>query len=289
MKKILNEQIAVTDANPIRARFYCYPRFTYPWHFHSEYELMYVECGHGQCLVGDSIIDFQEGDVILFGSELPHCMQSAPEYGTDEQLYVKGVNIQFEKDFMQYSFSHYIQFTSIRNLLENAHRGISFSLRQAPHTVEMLNLIPQTQGVDQIVLILSLLQALASFPQKQYAASPNYLLTPSLFSNKKMERVISYLNKRYTQPVSLNEIASFTAMNPAAFCRYFKEHTGKTFKQYILEMRIGYACKLLAADRLNISQISLECGFESITPFNRSFKKITGLTPTQYKEKVNTL
>ena len=208
---------------------------------------------------------------------------------TDEQLYVKGVNIQFEKDFMQYSFSHYIQFTSIRNLLEDAHRGISFSLRQAPHTVEMLNLIPQTQGVDQIVLILSLLQALASFPQKQYAASPNYLLTPSLFSNKKMERVISYLNKRYTQPVSLNEIASFTAMNPAAFCRYFKEHTGKTFKQYILEMRIGYACKLLAADRLNISQISLECGFESITPFNRSFKKITGLTPTQYKEKVNTL
>ena len=125
MKKILNEQIAVTDANPIRARFYCYPRFTYPWHFHSEYELMYVECGHGQCLVGDSIIDFQEGDVILFGSELPHCMQSAPEYGTDEQLYVKGVNIQFEKDFMQYSFSHYIQFTSIRNLLEDAHRGIS--------------------------------------------------------------------------------------------------------------------------------------------------------------------
>ena len=244
MKKILNEQIAITDANPIRARFYRYARFTYPWHFHSEYELMYVERGQGQCMVGDSIIDFREGDAILFGSELPHCMLSAPEYGTDEALYVEGVNIQFEKDFMQYSFSH---------------------------------------------LILSLLQALALSPQKQYAASPSYTLSPSLLSDKKMERIISFLNKHYTQAVSLDEVASFTAMNPTAFCRYFKENTGKTFKQHILEMRIGYACKLLAAGKLNISQISTACGFESIAPFNRSFKKITGLTPTQYKEKVNTL
>ena len=289
MKKILNEQIAITDANPIRARFYRYARFTYPWHFHSEYELMYVERGQGQCMVGDSIIDFREGDAILFGSELPHCMLSAPEYGTDEALYVKGVNIQFEKDFMQYSFSHYIQFTQMRNLLEDSRRGIRFSLKHAPQVTDTLNRVPQAKGVEQVILILSLLQALALSPQKQYAASPSYTLSPSLLSDKKMERIISFLNKHYTQAVSLDEVASFTAMNPTAFCRYFKENTGKTFKQYILEMRIGYACKLLAAGKLNISQISTACGFESIAPFNRSFKKITGLTPTQYKEKVNTL
>ena len=154
---------------------------------------------------------------------------------------------------------------------------------------QLLNRIPQAKGVEQMILILSLLQALALSPRKQFAASPSYTLSPSLLSDKKMERIISFLNKRYTQAVSLDEVASFTAMNPTAFCRYFKENTGKTFKQYILEMRIGYACKLLAADKLNVSQISTACGFESIAPFNRSFKKITGLTPTQYKEKVNTL
>lgn len=286
MKKILNEQVALSDANPIRARFYQYPRFTYPWHFHSEYELMYVEKGEGQCLVGDSIVDFREGDAILFGSELPHCMQSAPEYGTDDLLCVKGVNIQFEKDFMQYSFSHYVQFTPIRNLLEESRRGIRFPLSRLPHAVDMLNRIPQTEGVEQIIHILSLLQALSVFPEKQPVASPNYNLIPAGFANKKIEKVISYLNKHYTQAISLEEVASFIAMNPTAFCRYFKENTGKTFKQYVLEMRVGYACKLLAADILNISQISLKCGFESITPFNRSFKKITGLTPTQYKEKL---
>ena len=92
--------------------------------------------------------------------------------------------------------------------------------------------------------------------------------------------------KRYTQDVSLPEIASFVAMSPASFCRYFKANTGKTLTRFIHEMRIGYACKLLSSDTMNVSQISAVCGYDSITPFNRHFKEITGMTPTQYKEKV---
>lgn len=78
MKKIMNEKLTITTSNPVRARFYEYPRFTYPWHFHNEYEIIYVEKGEGDCLVGDSIISYSEGDLILFGSELPHSMQSPP-------------------------------------------------------------------------------------------------------------------------------------------------------------------------------------------------------------------
>lgn len=83
MKKIMNEKLAITTSNPVRARFYEYPRFTYPWHFHSEYEIIYVEKGEGDCLVGDSIIPYLEGDLILFGSELPHSMQSPPDSGEE--------------------------------------------------------------------------------------------------------------------------------------------------------------------------------------------------------------
>ena len=130
----MNEKLTITTSNPVRARFYEYPRFTYPWHFHSEYEIIYVEKGEGDCLVGDSIISYSKGDLILFGSELPHSMQSPPDDGEESdneeksELKVRGVNIQFEKDFMHYSISQYSQFIPIRNLLEDACRGIKFTI-----------------------------------------------------------------------------------------------------------------------------------------------------------------
>lgn len=286
MKKLINEQLAITRTNPIKARLYDYPRFTYPWHFHSEYEFIFIEKGRGQCLAGDSIADYSEGDGILFGSNLPHCMQTLPEDAADERFRVQGAIIQFEKDFMQYSFSHYIQFNSIRNLLEEAQQGICFPLKEHADIARTVRLIPHTEGVEQVIHILTLLQALSALPRKRLIASPNYSPAASSFSDKKVGKVIAYLSKRYTQDVSLPEIASFVAMSPASFCRYFKANTGKTLTRFIHEMRIGYACKLLSSDTMNVSQISAVCGYDSITPFNRHFKEITGMTPTQYKEKV---
>lgn len=270
----------------MRTRFYRYKTFTYPWHFHGEYELMYVEKGQGQCLIGDSIAEYSDRCLLFFGSELPHCMQNfvAPS-GADEAGGVSGVIVQFEKDFMHYSFSNYVQFLPIRNMLAQAGRGIVYRLADRPDLCEMLRSLPRSEGFDQILSLLRLLHALSLLPQKELVASPNYNPLSADFKDKKIEKIIAFLNKRYTQRISLNEIASYTAMNPASFCRYFKENTGKTLKEYILDMRIGYACKLLAVDRLNISQISLECGFETITHFNRSFKRITGITPTEYKRR----
>lgn len=286
MRKIVNEQVPVSASNPLRARYYDYPCFTYPWHFHSEYELIYVEYGWGRCLVGDNVIDYQAGDLILFGSGLPHCMLSDLGAAQSETYHVSGVNIQFEKDFMQYAFGHYIQFASIRSLFEMAHRGICFSLVESPTIVDCLRLIPRVKGAEQLIQLLILLQHLSVFPQKRLVASPHYSSSP--FNDRKMEKILFFLNKHYARHISLAEIASYTAMNEAAFCRYFKERTGKTFTQYVLELRIGAACQLLADSRMNVSQISVACGFETVANFNRVFKRITGTTPTAFRETVTT-
>lgn len=287
MKKIMNEKLTISTTNPVRARFYDYQRFTYPWHFHSEYEIIYVEEGEGDCLVGDSIIAYSKGDIILFGAELPHSMQSPPCYGEESELKVKGVNVQFEKDFMHYSISQYSQFIPIRNLLEDAQRGIKFSTNHASKLVELVNQIPVAKGAEQIILLLSLLQMMSTATtNRKYLTTSHYTPSPSVMRNERMEKVIAYLNKHYTASIGLDEIASYTAMNPSAFCRYFKENTGKTFKEYVLEMRVGYACKLLSGSMMNISQISATCGFESPVHFNRIFKRITGLTPTGYREQM---
>lgn len=286
MKKIMNEKLTISTSHPIRARFYDYPRFTYPWHFHSEYELIYVERGKGDCLIGDSIIPYAEGDLILFGPELPHSMQSPLPSSDEPKLGVKGVNIQFEKDFMHYSISQYSQFIPIRNLLEDASRGIRFSIGHSRKMIRLLKQIPVAKGADQIILLLSLLQMMAADEERKYLTTSHYTPSPSVMRNQRIEKVIAYLNKHYTESIGLNEIASYTAMNPSAFCRYFKENTGKTFKEYVLEMRIGYACKLLIGSRMNVSQVSAACGFESPVHFNRIFKKVTGLTPTLYREQM---
>ena len=179
MKKIMNEKLTITTSNPVRARFYEYPRFTYPWHFHSEYEIIYVEKGEGDCLVGDSIISYAKGDLILFGSELPHSMQSPPDNGEKSGLKVKGVNIQFEKDFMHYSISQYSQFIPIRNLLEDACRGIRFTVSRSGKIIKLLKQIPSAKGAEQIILLLSLLQIMATNDNRKYLTTSHY--TPSPF------------------------------------------------------------------------------------------------------------
>lgn len=128
MRQIINEQLQISESNPIKARYYDYDRFTYPWHFHSQYEIIYVKKSCGRCFVGDCIERFSEGDVVLFGPSLPHYMRSDDAYhGDNPRLRVQGTIIQFEENFMQYSFDHYPQFHQIRVLLKEARRGCCLS------------------------------------------------------------------------------------------------------------------------------------------------------------------
>ena len=286
MKKLLNEQLNISNTNPIKARWYDYKQFTYPWHFHSQYELIYVEKGDGYCMVGDNMLNYDDQSLFFLGSDLPHWMQNPPKYDEENDLRVKGIIIQFEKDFMQYSFSNYVQFAKIRDLLQLAQRGIRFNLKEHPNVINLLKEIPEVEGLEQIILLLKVFLELSSVEELELGASPNFDSTLAGFKDNKMEKVIAYLNKHYTHDISLDEISSFAAMNPTAFCRFFKGKTGKTFKEYIIEMRIGYACKLLAVDRLNMSQICFQCGFDSISHFNRCFKKSTGCSPSAFKEKI---
>lgn len=288
MKTIMNEKLSISESNPIRARHYDYDHFTYPWHFHSEYEIIYVKESTGHRFVGDSIEEYSGGDLILLGSNLPHYMRSSPIYmAENETLRVKGTIIQFEKDFMNHSIANYPQFVQIKNLLEESRRGIHFPYPYSKEIIGQLERIPSANGILQITSLLLLLQEMAVFTEKRLLASPNFHESLSSFGNSRIEKIMSYLNDHYTRNISLKEISSLAAMNPTAFCRYFKENTGKTFMQYITEMRVGYACKLLKAKDMSISHISMECGFDCIIHFNRTFKKLTGFTPSGYKEQMS--
>jgi len=287
MRKMMNEQLPISKSSPLKARFYDYPYFTYPWHFHTEYEIIYVKEGTGMRFVGNNAEKYADGDILLLGSDLPHYMKSDEVYRQEgSTLRTTGTIIQFEQNFMQYSFDYYPQFLQIKMLLEESKRGIIFPKQDATRVGELLSGFLSLSGFHQISGLLDLLQELAVSPQRKTLASLHYYEKFPTLGNKRIDKIISFINNNYTRSLKLNEIAGMASMNSSAFCRYFKENTGKTLLQYVMEMRVGYACKLLALGEMDISQIAVECGFDSITHFNRTFKQLVNLTPTQYRSNI---
>ena len=236
--KLMHEQLTIYAGTPIIARHYDYDRFTFPWHVHNEFEIIYVKESTGERFVADNMETFYPHDLTFVGHGVPHYMKSAPEYETNNHsLRVKGVIIQFEEHFMSHSISNYADLAHIKKLLDESARGIHFPYPENKETMD-----------------------------------------------QRMEKILSFLANHYKENIDLNEISSIVAMNSSSFCRYFKERSGKTFMEYLLDLRIGHACKLLIENKIDITQISIECGFNTITHFNRIFKRNTGLTPSEYKK-----
>lgn len=283
MRKIMNERLAISKSLPLKARFYDYKHFTYPWHFHSEYEIIYIKESSGTRFVGNNIDRYQAGDIILIGSNLPHYMKSDDTYLSKEStLRVRGTIIQFEKEFMYYSINHYPHFIKVKNLLQESQQGIYFPAHCSPKLVHLMEIIPSEAGIDQIISFLQLLKEMAEIDARKIISSSEYIIT-TVLNTTRIDKIIAFLHKNYTRNIGLDEISSVAAMNSSAFCRYFRSKTGKSFKNYILDMRIEYACRLLLLDDINIAQISVECGFDTISYFNKTFKKNTGHTPSEYR------
>lgn len=274
MRVIMNERLPISKSSPLNVRLFDYSHFSYPLHFHSEYEIIYIKEGTGTRFLGNSITKFAGGDILLIGSNLPHFMKSDEEYHRNNpDLRVKGTIIQFEKEFMYYAINHYSHFIKIKHLFLESQRGIYFTASCFPKLQHLMEKIPLENGLNQLMLFLEILKEMAETENRQTISTTDFI-NETIYDTARIDKVISYLNKNYTRNVSLDEIASFAAMNPAAFCRYFKSKTGKSFKNYLLDMRISYACKLLLMEDISISQLSSKCGFETISHFNKTFKKI---------------
>lgn len=283
--KVMHEQLTIYSGAPIIARKYDYDKFSFPWHIHNEFEIIYVEESTGERFVADSVESFAPYDLTLVGPNVPHCMKSAPEYDKgNDSLRVKGVIIQFEEAFMSHAINNYADLSHIKELLEKSRQGIHFPYPHNQEIIACIKKLPDNNGTIRIINLLHLLDLMAKSEGKRYLGSLLFCQSLTVKMDPRMKKIISYLMDNYKKDIDLNEISSIVAMNASSFCRYFKEQSGKTFTQYILELRIGYACKLLVENQMDIIQICLECGFNTTTHFNRIFKRNTGFTPTEYKK-----
>ena len=283
--KIMHEQLNIIGNNTIKVKWDDFPHFTFPWHHHREYEIVYVLKSYGIRYVGDSIENFNEGDLVLLGSNLPHYWKSAPEfYENNPKLKVNAVVIQFSTDMFGTNQLELPEFAAIKSLLSNAGQGIKFKSLQIKSAQKKVLKMLRLSGFDRYIGLLDILSEMAKNTDFELLASAHFEKDSMGYGDNRINKVLTYINYNYREKINISNLANLSGMNVTALCRYFKNKTGKTIVQHINELRIGYACKLMTEKQMQIAQIAIECGFNNISNFNRTFKQYTSKTPTAYYE-----
>jgi AraC-like DNA-binding protein len=251
------------------------PSFEFKWHYHPEYELTLIKKGKGRRLVGDSNESFTQGDLVLLGPGLPHTWSSDSVKNKD----VSAVVIQFPEEFIE-SFLRLSGFEKISRLLAASSRGLYFP--GAQEIVQQIESLPRATGVGKVTSLLTILQELTL--RKSVKLSSEYFSpVKSEEAENRVNKVCQYIQKNSKKGIELAYAASLVHLSPTAFCKFFKRATGKTFSDYVNDIRIGNACHLLTESDKSISEISYETGFQSLTYFNRIFLKKKSITPRQFR------
>lgn len=263
------------------------PYFFPSWHFHPEYEIMLVLEGTGIRFVGDSIERFQPGDLVFYGTNIPHLYRSDKAYyQKNSRLISQATVVYFKENFLGESFWDLPDITPVKKLFSHAKRGIKFKgkvrneLRRQIHKLD-----DQKDGIERIIDLLTILKIMADTREYDLLSSSAFTKYVDEDDCERMNKVYQFIMDNYTTNPSLEEVSKIAHMSATAFCRYFKTHTNKTYTQFLNEVKIGNACKLLIDNELSISQICFEIGFNNFPHFNNQFKRIIGLTPRQYQHR----
>ena len=252
------------------------------WHYHPECEMLFFLDAKGTRFIGDSIENIHTGEIVLLGQNLPHVIHRDVEYyNTHQDITPTMIVIQFDKDFLGTDIWNKNEFFQIADLLNKASRGLKFSGEITKPVSAMILKMAEQKGVRKIMTLLCILEELAHSQQVNYISSCGFLKHYEE-TNEKINKVYEYSINNFREDISLEKISGLVYLSQSAFCRYFKNCTSKTYSQFLAEVRIGYACKLLLQEKLNISEICYECGYKNLSNFNRHFKEIMRITPSEY-------
>ncbi len=257
-----------------------------PWHYHPEYELLYILKSNGQRIVGDSIDHFLEGDMVFVGPDLPHVWQNGDEYYQNNPNYkAEAIVVQFKENALGEGFFQLPEMQSVRVLLKLSKRGLKIDGETHAKIAKELRRIIKIKGLRRIAILLKILDILANSNDLIPLTTESFDKVYYDFGSERINKVFEFVANNFKKNIQLDEVAEVASMSKTAFCRYFKLRSLKTFLEYLNEVRVNYACKLLIEGYMSIAEISYECGFNSPSYFNRQFKAVKKLTPKEYTKK----
>ncbi|WP_020569429.1 AraC family transcriptional regulator [Neolewinella persica] len=248
------------------------------WHFHPELELVYVRGGHGRRHIGSHVSHYRDGELILIGSNLPHWGFTDQFTGNKAETVV-----QFSTDFPTADFLNLPEMRNVSNLFDRARNGLSFSgyTRQALGA-RMEHLIKQ-DPMNRMLSLIDILQQLAISEDYQSLNADGFHLQIATHGYDRFNDIQQFISDNFRRDISLAEVSGVASMTIPAFCRYFKKVSGNTFIAYLTNYRVVYACKLLGDDHSTIAEVAYDSGFNSLSQFNRAFRRCVGRTPTEYR------
>jgi AraC-like DNA-binding protein len=277
MKPFL-EKLNIGEKNSFYVKTHSTPLFEVGWHQHPELELIYFKEGNGSTFIGDHIGQFSEGDVYLLGQDLAHTFKK-----DNNGLFVSAVVVQFKEDFLGEYFLSLPEAKGLRTLFEQALHGLKI---QGICKQELAKGISALEGLNGLARVMQLLQCLLCIEgNKEFEVLSSS--DPKKFNAKKegtIYKIFDYTHKNYYDAITLDEVANIASMSIPAFCNYFKKCTRKTYIEYLNEVRIENACKLLIDSEKSINEIGFNSGYNTLPNFNRQFFKLKKMTPSHYRK-----
>ena len=257
--------------------------FSYPVHVHPEYELNFIENAKGaQRIVGDSIEEIDDLELCLIGNaSLEHAWMT---YHCESNE-IHEITIQFHKDLFLESLLNKKQFHSIAVMLENAKKGMLFSRPVIEAVKDRLDLLNKKQnGFYSVLDLLTILYELSNDENSRILCSSSFNKQDDSSESRRIQKVITFLNSNYHKEIRLLDVAKYVNMSEVSFSRFMKKRTGKNYIDYLNDLRLGIASRILIDSSKTIAEISFECGYNNLSNFNRIFKKRKGFTPKEFRE-----
>ena len=245
------------------------------WHYHPEIELIHFKKGEGTQFIGDSIKRFKSGDIVMVGAHLPHYWRFDDLYFEEDTKVQADIRVaHFCENFWGEQFLHLPENVNIKTVLEKARRGLQITGKTRQQVAELLERLIQTDGSERIIILMEALMTIADCKQLSTLSSIGFKHDMVDAENERVNAIYEYSLKNYKRKIQLEEIAAVANISPNSFCRYFKSRTRKTYSQFLIEIRVGQACK----------QLCYESGFNNFTSFHKYFKMITGKSPLCYQK-----
>lgn len=259
--------------------------FNFPIHIHPECELNFIENAKGaQRIVGDSIEEIDEEELVLVTN--PHLEHAWKDYRNVSKN-IHEITIQFHPDLLTDTFLNKNQMISIRQLFRHAERGVAFSRESIAKVRPLLKTLTcENDSFYSLIKLLIILHELSidkgmrELSTGQFAANVMHQHS----SDESLGRVMDYLSRHYSEVIRLSEVAEMVNMSESSFCRFFKQHTSKSFIDFLTDIRLGAASRALIDSSLSIAEIGYDCGFNNLSNFNRIFKKKKGATPSEFRD-----
>ena len=262
------------------------PHFIVPWHYHPAIEIMYITRGTGTRFVGDHLEGYAEGDICMIGPQLPHEWRNDEIYFNKESgLRATCICLFFKREIFEPNLIRLPEMANIRDLIERSRRGLKFGGETRKKMATFIEQAANNTGARKVTDLITLLEMMATTDDYEILASVGFTESVNSDDFARFNKIYKYMVANFTRSIKLDDVASLIGLTPTAFCRYFKERTKKTFVEYLNDMRIGHAKKLLIEGKMKISTVSMESGFNNLSNFISQFKKSTDMLPSDFQKK----